>query len=290
MDGHYDGGNKPNPLMSTPSYGPPPPTVFKLGQGPGKALASVQAVVGVSVFYAILAILIIYCFIAVWPRPTPGGIKRVESNQAQAAYANALSSNAPPPGMSSPNSNNIPPSKIGEVAGREESIYYDPQQANLFWGKFTLYNDTRLFILVLLAGALGASVHAVRSLSWYVGNRAFVTSWLLYYYLRPFVGAGLAAVFYFVIRGGFFSPTANFSETSPFGFCALAALIGLFSENAVLKLKDIADVFFVKPKSGADAVTQTTNSGQSASSSQVPPPRPTAGNPGAPNPPPPHKP
>lgn len=270
--------------MNAPSYGPPPPMPVRLGQGPGKALASVQAIVTVGIFYTLLAILIVYCFVALWPRPASRELQRT---QIHAAPASAQYSNAPLAETASSTDKNPPPPNAGVVAGREETVYPDPQQGSLFGFRFMLYNDVRLFLLVLLAGALGASAHALRSISWYVGNRAFVTSWLLYYYFRPFIGAGLAAVFYFVIRGGFFSPTANFSETSPFGFCALAALVGLFSENAVLKLKDIADVFFVKPKSGADAITQSAHSGQPAPGAQQPTPGPTAGNPGVSNPPPP---
>lgn len=275
--------------MNTPSFGPPPPTVLRLGQGPGKALASVQGVVTVCGFYAVLILTVFYLFVALWPRSAPSEPHRIDSAQSQVASTSTPFSNATPLGASSATGTNAPPPKTSTAAGRTESVYPDPQPSNLFGLQIMLCNDVRLFLLVLLAGALGACVHAVRSISWYVGNRSFVTSWLLYYYLRPFMGAGLAAIFYFVIRGGFFSPTANFSETSPFGFCALATLIGLFSENAVLKLKDIADVFFVKPKTGADAVTQTTNSGQPASSSQLPPLKPTAGNLNAPNPPPPKR-
>lgn len=54
--------------------------------------------------------------------------------------------------------------------------------------------------------------------------------------MQPFPGTALAVVFYLVIRGGFFSPQAGFRQTSPFGFAALAALLGIFSERAVLKL------------------------------------------------------
>jgi len=175
------------------------------------------------------------------------------------------------------------------VAEKEQSEYLDPQTGSLFRLEFTLYNDVRLFVLVLLAGALGTCVHALRSISWYAGNGAFVTSWLLYYYLRPLTGAGLAATFYFVIRGGFFSSSANFSQTSPFGFCALAALIGLFSESAILKLKDIADTVFVKPKAGSDSVPQPGTSGQPTAGPNQPSSGPVGGIPGAPNPPPPRR-
>jgi len=47
--------------------------------------------------------------------------------------------------------------------------------------------------------------------------------------------------FYFIVRGDFFSSSAPVETTSPFGFIALSALVGLFSPQATLKLKDIAD-------------------------------------------------
>ena len=55
--------------------------------------------------------------------------------------------------------------------------------------------------------------------------------------MQPFAGTALAVVFYLVIRGGFFSPQAGFKQTSPFGFAAFAAMVGMFSEQAVLKFK-----------------------------------------------------
>ena len=73
------------------------------------------------------------------------------------------------------------------------------------------------------------------------------------YVLLPFVGAALGLVFYLVIRGGFFSTQASVDETSPFGFAALAALVGMFSEQAVLKLKEVAETLLSKPAQGKDA-------------------------------------
>jgi len=107
-----------------------------------------------------------------------------------------------------------------------------------------------------MAGALSALVHALRSLYWYVGNRELVFSWLVMYILLPFVGATLGLVFYFVIRGGFFSPTATIEQTSPFGFAALAGLVGMFSEQAVLKLKEVAETLLSKPQQGRETVLQ----------------------------------
>ena len=125
----------------------------------------------------------------------------------------------------------------------------------LFW-TLSVSDEVRLIFIVAMAGALGSLVHALRSLYWYVGNRELVFSWLAKYILLPFVGSTLALVFYFVIRGGFFSPEATIEQTSPFGFAGLGALVGMFSEQAVLKLKEVAETLLAKPEAGKDPATQ----------------------------------
>ncbi len=72
------------------------------------------------------------------------------------------------------------------------------------------------------------------------------------YALLPFIGATIALVFYLVIRGGFFSPQVSVEATSPFGFAALSALIGMFTEEAVVKLKQIAETVLAKSEKGKD--------------------------------------
>jgi hypothetical protein len=119
-----------------------------------------------------------------------------------------------------------------------------------------IYDEIRLLLIVSFSGALGSLVHAVRSCFWYVGNKELVRSWIAKYLMQPFAGTALAVIFYLVIRGGFFSPQAGFKETSPFGFAALAALVGMFSEQAVLKLKNVAETILAKPKPGEDAKPQ----------------------------------
>jgi hypothetical protein len=129
----------------------------------------------------------------------------------------------------------------------------------LVW-TFNIYDEVRLLLIVGFAGALGSLVHALRSLYWYIGNRQLVRSWVAKYLMQPFAGTALAVVFYLVIRGGFFSPQAGFEQTSPFGFAALASLVGMFSEQAVLKLKDVAETILAKPKPGEDAKPQDSES------------------------------
>ena len=113
-----------------------------------------------------------------------------------------------------------------------------------------------MILIVALAGALGALVHALRSFYWYVGHRMMVWSWLSMYILLPFVGTTLGLLFYLVIRGGFFSTSAESDVTSPFGFAALAGLVGLFSEQAILKLKQVAEILLSKAPKGEESIPQ----------------------------------
>ena len=125
---------------------------------------------------------------------------------------------------------------------------------------------------MILAGALGSLVHTVRSVYWYVGNRKLKWSWLAKYILQPFAGSALAVIFYVVVRGGFFSPQTTFANTSPFGFAALAATVGLFSEQAVLKLKEVAETVLAKPAPGADSEPQDEDSSSRPDTAKTPTP------------------
>lgn len=125
----------------------------------------------------------------------------------------------------------------------------------LLW-TFSISEETRLLFIVAMAGALGSLVHALRSFYWYVGNRELMWSWFTMYILLPFVGATIGLVFYLVIRGGFFSPQATVQQTSPFGFAALSAIVGLFSEQAVLKLKQVAETMLTEAPEGKDSKPQ----------------------------------
>ncbi len=117
-----------------------------------------------------------------------------------------------------------------------------------------LTDEVRLIMIVILSGALGSMVHALRSFFWYVGNRNLVRSWVLQYILLPFSGATLALLFYLVLRAGLFSPEADVEATSVYGFAGVAGLVGMFSENAVEKLKKVAAAFFEPTKAGEDHV------------------------------------
>jgi hypothetical protein len=131
-----------------------------------------------------------------------------------------------------------------------------PQPMQLFGGliSITLPNDgdVRLAIVAMSAGALGAFVHSATSFVTYLGNRQLIRSWTAWYILRPFIGMGLAIMFYLLMRAGFVAPGANPSAINPFGIATVAALAGMFAKESIDKLKEVFDEL-VKPPKAEDA-------------------------------------
>jgi len=128
------------------------------------------------------------------------------------------------------------------------------QTVDYFGWRPTISRDTLLFLVVALGGALGGLIHTIRSVSWYVGNRKLRWSWMLFNILLPVVGALAGTVFYLVLRAGLFSPSTSAGTVSPFGFTAVAVLAGLFSEQAMEKLKQVATQLFSERPVGEDHV------------------------------------
>jgi hypothetical protein len=124
---------------------------------------------------------------------------------------------------------------------------------------FRVSTDVLLFLVVACAGALGGTIHTLRSLSWYAGNRQLKWSWMPFYALLPLVAGSLATVFYLVIRAGLFSPSTTTQQVSPYGFAALAALVGLFSEQAMQKLRDVSSTLLSPAPQGSDHVDDPDN-------------------------------
>jgi hypothetical protein len=121
-----------------------------------------------------------------------------------------------------------------------------------FAATVNLSREGRLFVIVLLAGALGGMVHTLRSLYWYVGNRNLRYSWLLMYVTLPITGAALALIAYVVLRGGLTTTFASSQDISPFGMAAVAALVGLFSRETAEKLKSVFETLLAPAEKGKD--------------------------------------
>lgn len=126
----------------------------------------------------------------------------------------------------------------------------------LFIFHFQLRQYVQILLVVMVVGALGGLMHVFRSFYWYVGNRTLKNSWLLMYFLLPFNGAGLAVLFYLIVRGGFSTQTSA-TPSSVDWYAAMAALVGMFSEEALLKLRQIAGAFFTQAESGKDPAIST---------------------------------
>lgn len=116
--------------------------------------------------------------------------------------------------------------------------------------KFSLSDEVRLILIIALAGALGSLIRVLRSVAWYIGNDALQWSWIVQYIVSPFAGSLLGLVFYFVIRGGFFSLQASPQQTNIFGFVALAGLVGMFTEQAVERLRIVFDSLLAPAPAG----------------------------------------
>jgi len=259
----------------------------RASEGPGGRLVGVPGIVATSGGLVALALVLFCALIKIWPHPTPSLMPRpgtVTDSAARAATPpprtdSVVTSLTTPivPGAAA-NRADVPAVQINPVPGHlwcdsvasakwnPKDSAKDPSCVSVFRIAFPLWAEQRLMLIVLIAGALGSLLHALRSIGWYVGNRELVRSWLLSYLVLPITGATIALLFYVVIRGGFFSPTSSFEQTSPFGFAALAALVGMFTPQAVLKLKEVAETVLSKPDSGKDAVPQETKTDDAAAS------------------------
>lgn len=128
-----------------------------------------------------------------------------------------------------------------------------PHEIELFGIEYEATPQTALILLVVFAGALGSYIHVANSFADYVGNRRLARSWTWWYLLRIYVGAGLALLFYFAVRGGFFGADASENVINPYGMAALAGLVGLFSKQATDKLREVFDTLFRVQRGGDKA-------------------------------------
>ena len=128
------------------------------------------------------------------------------------------------------------------VAGKPDTESY------WLWWHGIMADETQLFLVVLAAGALGGLAHSVRSLYWYVGNRKLHSSWTLMYVTLPLTGSGMALLVYLVLRGGLTTSFSTTDNINPYGIAAISALAGLFSREAVEKLKAVFEVLLAPPR------------------------------------------
>jgi hypothetical protein len=211
------------------------------GGEPGGENATVRAAVVTGTLLAVATLLVLYVLVQVWPPPPPPALTTgTTGTSGPSATANTATTST-------------------TTAGAETTTTVVVQAApnppvRLFGFRLQPDREARLFMVVALAGALGGLIHALRSLTWYAGNRNLRYSWMMTYYLRPIVGAGLATITYVVLRGGLVLVTTQASPdvVNPFGFAAFGALVGLFSVQASEWLKRVFEQVFVQAPKGKD--------------------------------------
>ena len=115
-----------------------------------------------------------------------------------------------------------------------------------------LSEDTRLFLIVALAGGFGSTIRLLRAIPNDYRDfnekgtteeaKAAYKRVIPFYVLRPFLGPPVAIIVYLALRGGLFSANTT-EQINPFGIAAVAGLTGLFSDSAIDKLKQVFDTF-----------------------------------------------
>ena len=101
--------------------------------------------------------------------------------------------------------------------------------------------EIRLILFSTLFGIIGASIHALGSLTAWITTNKLQAGWGIYYLTRPPIGAALAITTYLIIRAGFVSggPTA----ISDFGVAGISALVGLITDEMTSSY-DVFDTLF----------------------------------------------
>lgn len=109
--------------------------------------------------------------------------------------------------------------------------------------------DVFAILIVAACGSFGGLIHAIRSFYFHVKAGDLVQSDLIKLILRPFSGATLALIFYLVLRAGLGQVTpSDISEGASIMFyAAVGALVGMFTDQTVAKLKKVAEAILTKP-------------------------------------------
>ena len=129
-----------------------------------------------------------------------------------------------------------------DVLRSVSSVSASCEQDNSCW------QEPLLIQLVLVAGALGAFIHAATSFATYVGNRQLTFGWIWWLLLRIPVGTALAVLVYFAVRAQFFGTFDFVNEKDVYLIGTVAGISGLFSKQVADKLSDLIDNLFTPAK------------------------------------------
>ncbi|UOE46281.1 hypothetical protein MTO98_17930 [Mucilaginibacter sp. SMC90] len=108
----------------------------------------------------------------------------------------------------------------------------------------TIEFNTIILILVAAAGFLGNMIHITTSFTTFIGSGQFKSSWVLWYFVKPFTAAALAMIMYFAFRAGFLNSSDPGSNLNIYGVMSISAFVGLFTDVATEKLKEVFGTLF----------------------------------------------
>ncbi|QGY39063.1 hypothetical protein GM415_02565 [Pseudodesulfovibrio cashew] len=122
---------------------------------------------------------------------------------------------------------------------------------------FVAIPDSFAILVVLTCGAFGGLIHGIRSFYFHVKKGDLVQPDLIKLVLRPFSGSVLAIIFYLVLRAGLGQATSSDSEdgASIIFYAAVAAIVGMFTDQTVAKLKKVAEAILTKYERPEEAAT-----------------------------------
>jgi len=120
--------------------------------------------------------------------------------------------------------------------------------------------EVGLISVMMLAGMIGACIYSLYAISLHLGSyEDFNMTWTGWYLTRPWIGAGLAFGVYILIRGGILT-MGSISSVSLLGLTGFAILTGLFTEQVMHKLNDLADTLFGKGPANTPGVASSQGS------------------------------
>ncbi len=135
---------------------------------------------------------------------------------------------------------------VGIGAATFVIVDFPTETTDVFGNKtlsFTLFESTDrgLLLLAMLSGIAGSFLHTAQSLSSYIGNKRFRTSWTVWYVLRPWIGGVLGLAVYAALRAGL---VPGEGPANPYGVVAFGLLGGWFSKTTTDKLQEVYNTLF----------------------------------------------
>jgi len=140
----------------------------------------------------------------------------------------------------------------------------DSARLTIAQAKTALSPDQKYLLVALLFGILGGTTHGLASLMDFRGQRRLFRSWALWYFALPFLGGMLAMIFYVALRAGLLTGAGDNAAgvISIYGIAAISAIVGLFTDRATNKLKEVIDTLLTTRVKRGDELTEGSTSSE----------------------------